>query len=209
MCRFLMMRADAPFDASETFEAFRARCRDSREYQGHGWGASVRRMGQWHRYRSLTPIWEDSTWTPPDETDFLVLHARSAFRDAGIELTNNMPFYRDERIFVFNGELRGVRLRLPGRIGAEKVFRLIDREDQGDLCEAVRAADAILMAKSRYVRALNVALTDGDAIYAGCRYSEAPDYFTLHTLDGERRAVCSEPLSTEWEPMRNGEQIRL
>ena len=209
MCRFLMMRSEREFDAAEPLARFRQICRDSREYQGHGWGASARVGGRWLRHRSLTPIWEDSTWTAPAATDFLVLHARSAFRDTGIELDNNMPFYRDQRIFVFNGELRGVRLRLPGRIGAEKVFRLIEREDRGDLGDALGTADSILMAKSRYVRGLNVAVTDGETIHTLCRYGEDADYFTLHVLDGDRRAVCSEPLSDGWRPLANGERAQL
>jgi len=52
-----------------------------------------------------------------------------------------MPFYRGERVFVFNGELRGVRLRVPGRIGAEKIFNLIEGRDAGDL-DAALAAEA-------------------------------------------------------------------
>ena len=111
-------------------ESFRERCRDSREYQGHGWGAAWRSSGAWSRYRSLTPIWDDDPELPA-EVDFLVVHARSAFRDEGIDIENNMPFYRGERVFVFNGELQGVRLRVPGRIGAEKIFNLIEGRDEG------------------------------------------------------------------------------
>jgi glutamine amidotransferase len=205
MCRFLMMRGREPFAPAAILDAFRARCRDSREYQGHGWGAAWRTMGVWSRYRSLTPIWEDAPALPA-EVDFLVVHARSAFRDEGIAIENNMPFYRRERVFVFNGELRGVRLRVPGRIGAEKVFHLIDERDEGDLDEAVAAADALLVSKSARVRAMNLALTDGDRIYASCRYTEMPDYFTLHYREGDVAAVCSEPLDPYYEPMASGER---
>ena len=120
-----------------------------------------------------------------------------------------MPFYEGERIFVFNGELRGVRLRLPGRIGAEKVFRLIQREDRGDLSQAIRAADRLLASKSRYIRAMNVALTDGERIHARCHFNESPDYFTLHYRNDRVPAVCSEPLDKDWRPLADGEQIAL
>lgn len=205
MCRFLMMRGNEPFEARTVLDSFRERCRDSAEYQGHGWGAAWRSAGLWSRYRSLTPIWEDEKEFPSG-VDFLVLHARSAFRDEGIEIENNMPFYRGERVFVFNGELRGVRLRIPGRIGAEKIFNVIDGKDEGDLDAAVAAADRLLLAKSERVRALNVALTDGDRIYASCRYSEMPEYFTLHYREGATAAVCSERLDDSFEPMENGER---
>jgi glutamine amidotransferase len=134
------------------------------------------------------------------------VHARSAFRDEGIAVENNMPFYRGERVFVFNGELQGVRLRVPGRIGAEKVFHLIQERDEGDLDAAVASADRLLIAKSERVRALNLALTDGRDIYASCRYDESPEYFTLHYREGDIAAVCSAPLDASFAPMANGER---
>ena len=69
----------------------------------------------------MRPIWEDD-WRPPGRTTLLLAHARSAFRDEGIRVENNMPFHDGERGFIFNGELRGVRIRERGRIGAEKVY---------------------------------------------------------------------------------------
>ena len=205
MCRFLMMRGEKPFEAESVLDSFRERCRDSREYQGHGWGAAWRCAGVWSRYKSLTPIWDDAPELPA-EVDFLVVHARSAFRDEGIALENNMPFYRGQRVFVFNGELQGVRLRVPGRIGAEKVFHLIEQRDVGDLDEAVAAADELLVSKSARVRAMNLALTDGDRIYASCRFTEMPDYFTLHYREDDVAAVCSEKLDESFAPMANGER---
>lgn len=203
-----MMRAEIPFDLSGPVGAFREQCRESREYQGHGWGAAWRTDGVWTRHKSLTPVWEDTVELPA-RGDFLVLHARSAFRDQGIELENNMPFYDDGRIFVFNGELHGVRLRLPGRIGAEKIFNLIRREDHGDLGEALETADTLLTEKSRYVRAMNVGLTDGEKIHASCHFNESPEYFTLHYRDDDVHGVSSDPLDASWQPMRNGERLSL
>ena len=45
------------------------------------------------------------------------------FRNEGIAVENNMPFLSGRHGFVFNGELRGVRIAATGRIGAEKLFR--------------------------------------------------------------------------------------
>ena len=123
-----------------------------------------------------------------------------------------MPFYHDERAFVFNGELRGVRLRVPGRIGAEKVFHLIERaanQDDGDLSQALAATEELLLSKSDYVRALNVAVADGDRIYARCRFNESPDYFTLHYRDDAIRSVCSVPLDASYQAMQNGQTVTL
>ncbi len=159
MCRFLVLRSARGFDPSPMVEAFRERCRRSVEFQGHGFGMAFRTSGRWERYRSLTPVWEDSP-PLPRRVESLVVHARSAFRNEGIDVRNNMPFYRDELCFVFNGELRGVRLRAPGRIGAEKIFHVI-LEQRACLPEALAAADRLLRSRARYVRAMNVALTDG------------------------------------------------
>jgi glutamine amidotransferase len=208
MCRFLVLRSEREFDPSPLLEAFQERCRTSTEYQGHGWGMAHRSAGQLIRYRSLTPIWEDST-RPPGCVDFLVVHARSAFRNEGIEVRNNMPFYRGEWTYVFNGELQGVRLQAPGRTGAEKVFQVILDQGEARPAKAIASADRLLRARSRYVRAMNVALTDGRTIYAHCRFGERSEYFTLHYRTGRISGVCSEPLDDTFRPMRDGETRAL
>jgi predicted glutamine amidotransferase len=204
MCRFLVLRGDEPFDPAPLLSSFRERCHESPEFQGHGWGMACRTSEGWNRYRSLTPIWEDAP-SLPEEVDFLVVHARSAFRNEGIEVENNMPFYRDRWSYVFNGELRGVRVQAPGRTGAEKIFHLILERESESVEQALVATDRLLRSRSRYVRGMNVALTDGEAIYAHCRFSEQPDYFTLHWRSGELTGVCSVPLDGAFQPMENGE----
>jgi glutamine amidotransferase len=204
MCRFLVLRSAGGFDPSPVVDSFRERCRRSAEFQGHGFGMALLASGRWERYRSLTPIWEDSR-PLPRKVDVLVVHARSAFRNEGIDVENNMPFYRGEVSFVFNGELRGVRLRAPGRIGAAKLFHLILERGRNDFVEALAATDRLVHSRSRYVRAMNVALTDGSAIYAHCRFAERPDYFTLHYRTGELNGISSEPLDESFRPMANGE----
>jgi len=203
MCRFLVLRSAEGFNPSPMVDTFRERCRRSAEFQGHGYGLALLASGRWERYRSLTPIWEDSP-PLPGKAEVLVVHARSAFRNEGIDVLNNMPFYREDLCFVFNGELRGVRLKATGRIGAEKIFHLI-LEQGPDLSEALAATDRLVRSRSRYVRAMNVALTDGSAIYAHCRFAERPDYFTLHYRTGELSGVSSEPLDESFRPMANGE----
>ncbi len=204
MCRFLVLRSESGFDPSPVVDSFRERCRKSPEFQGHGFGMAMRASGRWERYRSLNPIWEDSP-PLPWKVDVLVVHARSAFRNEGIDVENNMPFYRGDLSFVFNGELRGVRLRARGRIGAEKLFHLILDRGGNDFAEALAATDRLVRSRSRYVRAMNVALTDGAAIYAHCRFAERPEYFTLHYRTGEPSGVSSEPLDQGFRPMENGE----
>ena len=177
-------------------------CRESKEYQGHGWGMAWRQNGLWQTYKSLTPIWEDRL---PDagEADLLAVHARSAFRDEGILLENNMPFSADGRVFIFNGELHGVRLKARGRIGAEKIFTTINRMDRGDPALSFQRAVAVITKRARKVRAMNILMTDGRFVFVNCQYAEDPDYFRLYHQTGEIEAFCSQPLGKGWRPLPN------
>jgi len=218
MCRILAFVADEPVDASPWIEAFAEACRTSKEYQGHGWGVAWRADDGWSRYRTTRPIWEDGTEAPPSR--IVVVHARSAFRNEGIAEENNMPFISGDLAFAFNGELRGVRLSVPGETGAARLLRLLDRfrtSEADDVPAALRRLDAVIQARAEYVRALNLVVSDGRALYAHSRYSEDPDYFTLREARVRRRgrespslrAVCSEEiivdgLEGEWMPIPNG-----
>jgi glutamine amidotransferase len=222
MCRILALQADRPLDPQPWFAPFAERCRESKEYQGHGWGVAWRVEHGWARYRSLRPIWEDRL--PDDCRSHLVLvHARSAFRDEGIEIENNMPFVSGPLAFTFNGELRGVRLSAPGATGAARLSWLLERfraSADGDGLSALRRLDGVVTARSEYVRALNVVATDGVGVWVNVRYSEDPDYFTLHRADattptgGIVHAVSSERfdvsgLTLSWAPIANGTTCTL
>ena len=118
MCRILYARADSEFAIADMLGPFAELSRNSSEYQGHGWGCAWSEDGGWRQYHDIRPVWEDDLAQFGD-TSLLLVHARSAFRDEGIVVDNNMPFSDGESIFIFNGELRGVRIKSDGRIGAE------------------------------------------------------------------------------------------
>ena len=206
MCRILGLQADEPVDAVPWIEAFGRRCRDSEEFQGHGWGMSWQEHGRWRRYRSIRPIWEDSVELPA--TRLVLVHARRAFRDEGIMVENNMPFLSADLAFAFNGELHGVRLSAPGATGAARLLYLLERFSAaagGDTLGALARLDALIALRSDYVRALNIVVSDGRSVFINTRYSENQDYFTLHTASvaAQRgmRMVSSERISTgEVEP---------
>ena len=202
----MVVRSTTPIDVLGFLEPFARRCEASREYQGHGWGCAWLEGGEWRVYRDILPVWEDQL-DGFGETTLLLAHARSAFRDEGIRIENNMPFEDGRHVFIFNGELRGVRIREQGRIGAEKVFNYVKRFDRGDMHEALERGLAVIEKRTRYVRAMNVILASPARVHVSCRFAEDPDYFQMRERDdGDTRIVCSDPYpgTAGWSRVDNG-----
>ena len=211
MCRILYARSDTGFSIVSLLEPFAQMSRVSPEYQGHGWGCSWREGNSWRHYHNIQPVWEDD-FSQFGETSLLLVHARSAFRDEGIVIENNMPFSDGESVFIFNGELRGVRIKSPGRIGAEKIYNYIRRFDKGDKLAALDKGTDIIDKRSSYVRAMNIIMSDGEQSWLSTRYSENPDYFQMHQRqDGAIKLVCSQPFADEsdWTPIPNNTTVSL
>jgi predicted glutamine amidotransferase len=168
-------------------------CRSSREYQGHGWGCAVWRGDAWDRYRTVQPIWEDA-FRPSGDVRLLVAHARSAFRDEDIVVENNMPFVSAEQVFVFNGELHGVRLPVTGRTGADRLFRFIRNSGRNANADGLAHTMRILRRRTSHIRACNFILAEPGALIVHSLFSGEPEYFTLHKRQtpGEL-VVCSSP----------------
>jgi predicted glutamine amidotransferase len=206
MCRLLYVESTEPFDIASHLLPFSQSAKASKEYQGHGWGCSWVEDDGWKTRKNIRPIWEDDFGGLP-KTKRLLGHARSAFRNEGIAVENNMPFGSGGRVFAFNGELQGVRIREEGRIGAEKIFNLILRLDQGDASLALKRAVDVIEKRTRYVRAMNVILADAaSGAWIASVFNEDSDYFTMHV----RRSagvliVASDPYPGEggWEAIPN------
>ena len=207
MCRLLALTAAEPVDLAAHLRAFAEVARRSREYQGHGWGCAWPGNGGWRTYHSLSPIWEDDLdgFGPARA---VVAHARSAFRDEGIQVENNMPFVDASLAFAFNGELRGVRIAESGRIGAEKLFRFLVKHGAARDGGAARTAVRLVEQRTRYVRAMNFVLASPGRFLVCSSFNEDADYFTLHARRGAgMTVVCSAPCEADdgaWEPLRNG-----
>jgi predicted glutamine amidotransferase len=205
MCRILALTSANPVDTATHLRAFADIARHSREYQGHGWGCAWQESGQWRAHHSILPVWEDDLGRF-GEARVLMAHARSAFRDEGIAVENNMPFVDEPFAFVFNGELRGVRIAETGRIGAEKLFRFMVGRGAGRSEDGMRTAVRLVQQRTRYVRAMN-AVVAGEGRFVLCSvFNEDEEYFTLHARRSEELTVfCSEPYpgETGWTPMTN------
>lgn len=71
-----------------------------------------------------------------------------------------MPFFDNNFIFIFNGELRGVKINAEGRIGAEKIFNFIKRFHYDDMKSAMEKSINIIINRSKYIRAMNIIIID-------------------------------------------------
>ncbi len=205
MCRLLAVRSKKEFEISAYLKKFASISKNSKEYQGHGWGMAALKNNEWDIYRNIKPVWEDDL-DQFGKTNFLIVHARSAFQDEGIVVENNMPFFDGKHLFIFNGELKGVRLSEKGRIGAEKIFNFIKRFQKYSIKEAIKKGTSIIKEKSKYVRAMNLIINDKDKIYLYTFFNEDPEYFTMHMkTEDDRVVICSDPLDEEgsWKKIEN------
>jgi len=205
MCRLLYVNSKKIFSVQDYLEKFAEISRNSKEFQGHGWGCAYLQNGKWNYYKNIKPIWEDDL-SKFGSSNRLIAHARSAFKDEGIVVENNMPFYDQNYIFIFNGELRGVKIKEEGRIGAEKIFNYIKRFDKGSIKEALIKGTEIITKRSSYVRAMNIILSDKDSTYVHSQFNEDEEYFTMHIKNqNDTIAICSEPFKNEinWQKIKN------
>jgi predicted glutamine amidotransferase len=207
MCRLLAIASRNPIDVMHHLDAFAQVCAASSEYQGHGWGCAVWRGDAWDRYRTVEPIWEDG-YRPAGNVHLLLAHARSAFRDEDIVVENNMPFISSDQVFIFNGELHGVRLSVEGRTGAHRIFRFIRNLQRNGTSAAITHAVTVLQRRSAYIRACNFILADARAIHVHSLFNSAPEYFTLYRHQtADQLVVCSSPYAAgdgSWLPLANG-----
>ncbi len=205
MCRLLLVRSINPVSMRDHLEEFAYIANTSPEDQSHGWGCAWLDAGGWQYYHNIKPIWEDS-FECFEPSSYFLAHARSAFRNEGIEVSNNMPFGDSEQAFIFNGELQGVRIREEGRIGAEKIFNFIKRFDQDGLESAIRQGVSLLVRKTSFTRAMNLIIATRDAAWLSTLFNENPDYFQMYERNtGNTIIYSSAPYadSTGWQPISN------
>ena len=163
----------------------------------------------WKFYKNINPVWQDDL-NQFDETRLLVVHARSAFEDKDIVIENNMPFFDGRTVFIFNGELRGVKIREKGRIGAEKIFNYIRRFDQGDTRQALAKAVGIIRKRTRSIRGMNIIMVNDKGIFVSSYFTEDEDYFSMRYREGRELVICSAPYPAEknWQKIAN-ESVRV
>lgn len=194
MCRLLYIKSTDLFDPIDHLKQFAQMAKNSLEYQGHGWGCAFLVKNEWKYYKNINPIWEDNFENIP-KTSLLLVHARSAYKDEGIVIENNMPFYDDKQVFIFNGELQGVKIKSEGRIGAEKIFNYLKRFENDNLTlESFKKGLEIIEKRSDYIKAMNIIVATKEKAFVSSLFNERDDYFTLRYFEDEtKKIVCSEP----------------
>jgi predicted glutamine amidotransferase len=215
MCRLLYIQSKTPFDSLSVLRSFSNIAQHSKKWQGDGWGVGYKKNSEWDFYRSLRPIWHDepALKTIPT-TASLFAHARGALVKGSITLEYVHPFVQGDWIFAFNGLVRGVKLQIPGGIGAVKIFNLLLKtiDEYGDVQSSIQQVSDLLVTNSESYTAINFILSNKKTgqTYIHSRYSEDPDYFAIrvaHETDGTSLACSQEFGEYQWRRMESGETV--
>jgi predicted glutamine amidotransferase len=202
MCRFLLYKSKEPSEITGTLNAFARMSKKSKAYDGDsqcdGWGISWLENKSWHTYKSVRPIWDDvDAFTQFPRSLVFTIHARSAsFPQHKNNIEYNQPYINDSYSFVFNGLLKGVALSIPGNIGAQKIWNLLNGQLKTNEAEVgFQKTVEILKKNTRTVQALNMGIANKDIIAAYSTYVEHPLYYSLHYVDEpDHKLICSEPI---------------
>ncbi|MDO8609326.1 MAG: hypothetical protein Q7R95_02150 [bacterium] len=204
MCRFLVVKSKNKINPQELLSKFAEMAKKSRafdgDWQGDGWGFSwLDNNNNWQLYKSTKPVWKD--FESIDQTiltNKFAIHARSAsFPEHKNNKEFNQPYINEPNIFVFNGLLKGVTISIPGNVGAQKIWNLLQNLLIKYPTEiALEKVKKILLNNTKKIQAMNIAIIDKNNIYALCYYSKHPIYYQLHLYqDDIIQFVCSEPLT--------------
>lgn len=206
MCRFLLCKLNKPINLQSILNQFAEMAKKSKafdgDWQGDGWGFSwLNAKGSWKLYRSLKPIWQDaqSFNRLNTKTKLFAIHARSAtFPHHKGNIEFNQPYVNNSYIFVFNGYLKGVSLSIPGKIGAEKIWFLLQKAlTEKKPIEALEKVKNLLKKNTKEIQALNIGLSDGNNIYALSYYTKHPEYYRLRYIKNKALSIISsEPIGT-------------
>lgn len=220
MCRFALIKSKNKIRPQEILCKFAAMAKKSRAYdgdwQGDGWGISWLDDKNWQVKKSLKPIWEDeSIFDQFPATHIFIIHARSAsFPEHKGLIEYNEPFVNNKVAFVFNGRIRRVRFskNIPGKIGAQKIFFILNRLlKKNKPLVVLQKFAGLLKDNVRDPQACNIGLSDKQNIYALNIYNNHPEYYTLHYFNTpDLKIICSEKLEGyEFKPMQPEELISL
>ena len=194
---------------------------DSGDDNPDGWGVGWYAEGaaEPERYRTITPIWEDTAFAERAariETGAFLAAARLASPGAAIDPTGNAPFRSGSWLFSLNGIVHGFhdgighglrtqvsptrRADIEGDTDSEVLFAMtLDRLDAGEAPDDALAAvvrDVLAVTTGR----VNLLLTDGSVV-AATRSGRS--------LFVRGSTVASEPLDADpaWQEVADGSVV--
>ena len=232
MCRIaIKSNKNQVFDPKAHLELFSHISKNSKEFQGHGWGTTYKlpedlqtnSHSTFSTYKNIKPIWQDKeSWDSLPQTPLIIVHARSAFEDKGIIIENNMPFEDENFSFIFNGELRGVKIREEGRIGAEKIFNFIKKfiKLKKDTKLGFETALKLIKIKTEFIRGLNIILLEKNTnkLFVTNNFNDKePDYYQMYERtvpfkDSTMTIISSDPYNFKqegWTKLETGKVIEF
>ncbi|MDH5533886.1 MAG: hypothetical protein OEX81_05695 [Candidatus Pacebacteria bacterium] len=234
MCRFLAIKNSGSNYLQKDLEDFALMCQESKtiegDWQGDGWGVAWKNnKGEWQTHHSLNPIW--------DELDYLlelsgyakelVVHARSAsFDDYKDDVSVNQPYISKDknRVFAFNGVIYKVKLkrRLSGKIGAQKIFSLVNQEARRknilksnlkneDIINPLSTSFNLIKDNSEKIKGFNCVLLNNNNLSVVSDYSVEGEYFKLYKTDlNGKIVVCSQQIGNyPWQLIPKSQIIDL
>lgn len=202
MCRFLLCKSKKSIRPTKILNYFAKMAQKSKafdgDWQGDGWGFSWLENNEWKNYKSFKPVWkEKNKFSKFPGSNIFSIHARSAsFPQHKNNIVYNQPYVNESYSYVFNGLLKGVTLLLPGDIGAQKIWLLLnDYLKKMNLTQALSRTIDLLKKNSRNIQALNIGVAGKNTISAYCYYTEHPKYYSLQYSDyPDIKIICSEPI---------------
>jgi len=211
MCRFLAIKNSGANYLQKDLEDFVSMCRESRtiegDLQGDGWGVAWKNnQGQWQTFHSLNPIWDElkTLLELGQYAQELVVHARSAsFDDYKDDLSVNQPYLSEDknRVFAFNGVVYKVKLKrkLAGKIGAQKIFSLINQEAESSSSlekeNPLTSSFNLIKQNSESIKGFNCVLLHNNNLSVVSDYTVEGDYFKLYKTDlNGKIVVCSQQI---------------
>lgn len=192
MCRFLLVKYNQSQSVITLLEQFAKKCKTDLsledDWQGDGWGFTyLDTHDSWQTHKSLRPIWDDYNSRKYPRSKIFMIHARSASYNKSLDdVTVNQPYANSKYAFVFNGNLAGVKIkrRIPGKIGAQKLWFLVREfleKDEPDV--ALKEFGDYLLPKISKLHAMNIGVSDKQDIYAINHFAPndvKPEYHKLY-----------------------------
>ena len=196
MCRFLIVKSKKNESTSKFLQKFAELCRTSEKWQGDGWGIYYLQGSEWKNHKSTKSIWDEKEmFGRIPESSFFVAHARGAFGKDTVNIENVQPFSESGMIYVFNGHMKKVRLKMKGNIGAAKIFNMLleQSKETRSLEKAILNTKDLVEQNSAFIEAMNIAIVDAEGkVYVLCKHSGDVDYHGIRYFQNpEITVICS------------------